>query len=102
MNTSIRFLLLVILGIAIAFTASHLLSILVTIGLIFVNYALPLLLVLALLILGWRLVLSAGKADPEHLPPDKPTRAIIDQEHLKIERELRMLKHQINQINKKN
>ncbi|MCA6523051.1 MAG: hypothetical protein ACK5EU_07695 [Pseudanabaena sp.] len=50
MSKSYRFLLLVILGLAIAVIGSHFLTIVLAISLMLVTYAMPLLIVLALLV----------------------------------------------------
>ncbi|MBD2150036.1 hypothetical protein H6F44_07855 [Pseudanabaena sp. FACHB-1277] len=101
MSTSTRLLLLVILGIAIAVLASHFLEIFLGFALIFLFYAVPLLTVLALLVVAWRLVMSEGKKD-EPLPQAKPTKVAKPDDHLEIERELNRLKHQIGQMNRRN
>jgi hypothetical protein len=100
MSASTRFLLLVILGIAIAVLASHFLTIILAIALMLLTYAIPLLIVLGLLVVGWRLVIGEGKKEEQQLPPIKNAKP--DNDHLEIERELNRLKHQIGQMNKRN
>ncbi len=99
MSKSNRFLLLVILGLAIAVIGSHFLTIVLAISLMLLTYAMPLLIVLALLVLGWKLVLSEGKQEErsqiEAIKSAKP------ESHLDIEREINRLKHQIGQMHKK-
>jgi len=99
MSTSNRFLLLIILGIAIAVIGSHFLTIVLAISLMLVTYAMPLLIVLTLLIVGWKLVLSDGKQEERsQIEPDKSAKP---DSHLDIERELNRLKHEIGQMHKK-
>jgi len=103
MSTSTRLLLLVILGIAIAVLASHFLEIFLGLALIFLFYAVPLLTVLALLVVAWRLVIGEGKKEePKALPQAKHTKVAKPDDHLEIERELNRLKHQIGQMNRRN
>jgi hypothetical protein len=102
MSTSTRLLLLVILGIAIAVLASHFLEIFLGLALIFLFYAVPLLTVLALLVVAWRLVIGEGKKqEPKALPETKPTKATKPNDYVEIERELNRMKHQIGQMNKR-
>lgn len=100
MSVSTRILLLVILGIAIAVLGSHFLAIVLAIALMLITYAMPLLIVLALLVMGWKLVISDGKKEEQQLPPLKNAKP--DNDHLEIERELNRMKHQIGQMNKRN
>ncbi len=99
MSKSNRLLLLVILGIAIAVVGSHFLTIVLAISLMLVTYAIPLLIVLALLVFGWKLVL--GEGTQEGRSQIEPIKSAKPESHLDIERELNRLKHQMGQMHKK-
>ena len=105
MSLSTRFLLLVIIGIAIAVIGMHLAEIFVgmafLIGLTITFYGLPLLGLLLLLVIAWKLIFSVGskpKAVNQSKPDIKPTKP---SSHIEIERELNRMKHQIGQMTKK-
>ena len=108
MSASTRFLLLVIIGVAIAILGGQLLTIVLAALLMLSYYALPLGICLVLLFVGWKLVLGEGK-DSGKIEPNKtiaPTKkanppTTIIEPHIEIERELNRLKHQIGQMNKK-
>ncbi len=104
MSGSTRFLLLVIIGIAIAVLGSHFLTIILAIALMLVAYAMPILIVLALMVVAWRLVLGEGKKEePKQLPSAQPTKPIKPAKpdlNNEIDREINRMKHQIGQMNK--
>lgn len=100
MSKSNRFLLLVILGLVIAVIGSHFLTIVLAISLMLVTYAMPLLIFLALLAFGWKLVLGEGKQDG--LTQIEAIKSAKPESHLDIEREINRLKHQMGQMYKKN
>jgi Na+-transporting methylmalonyl-CoA/oxaloacetate decarboxylase gamma subunit len=76
MSFATRFLLLVIIGIAIAAIGMHLTELFVGMaflfGLMITFYGLPLLAVLFLLVLAWKLVWGIGGAKPKSVSQSKP------------------------------
>lgn len=106
MSMSTRFLLLVIIGIAIAIIGMHLTELFV--GMVFLFtlmigfYGLPLLVVLVLLVIAWRLVAGGGKSEKKvEEGKTEPIKPIKPSSHIEIERDLNRMKHQIGQMNKK-
>ena len=105
MSLTTRFLLLVIIGIAIAAIGMHLTELFVGMaflfGLMITFYGLPLLAVLLLLVIAWKLIFGIGarpkavnQSKSEQIKPTKPS------SHIEIERDLNRMKHQIGQMNK--
>ena len=107
MSGSTKFLLLVIIGIAIVAIGTHLAEIFVgllaIIALMFGFYGLPLLAVLFLLVIAWRLVFGAKSKPKEQVTQVKKANLIEKNTnpHIEIQRELNRMKHQIGQHNKK-
>jgi Na+-transporting methylmalonyl-CoA/oxaloacetate decarboxylase gamma subunit len=107
MSFATRFLLLVIIGIAIAAIGMHLTELFVGMaflfGLMITFYGLPLLAVLFLLVLAWKLVWGIGGAKPKSVSQSKPeqVKQTKPTSHIEIERELNRMKHQVGQMNKK-
>jgi hypothetical protein len=104
MSTSTRFLLLVIIGLAIAIIGSHFLTIFLGILLMLSYYVMPLVIGLVLLFVAWKLVFSSGK-QPEKKQelPQQPTKKIPTKSanpDTEIERELNRMKHQMGQFTK--
>jgi hypothetical protein len=101
-------LLLAIIGIAIAIIGMHLTELFVGMAALFALmigfYGLPLLGVLALLVIAWRLIAGIG-SKPEKKVETSKTESIKSakpKSHVEIERELNRMKHQIGQMNKRN
>jgi hypothetical protein len=108
MSISTRFLLLVIIGIAIAIAGMHIAELFIGLAAIFALmigfYGLPLIAILALLVIAWKIVSGLGGVPKSKL--ETPSKEAIGQpkpnSHIEIERELNRMRHQIGQINKKN
>jgi multisubunit Na+/H+ antiporter MnhC subunit len=104
MSPSTRFLLLVIIGLAIAVIGSHFLTIFLGILLMLSYYLLPLIIGLALLVVAWKLVFVSGnqKEKKQELPPSTtpkiPTKSANPD--TEIEQELNRMKHQMGQFTK--
>ena len=106
MGVSTRFLLLVIIGVAIAVIGMHLTELFFGIAFLFTFligfYALPLFGLLALLVIAWRLIAGIGskpekKVEAFNIEPIKSSKP---KSHIEIERELNRMKHEIGQMNK--
>lgn len=106
MSTSTRFLLLVIIGIAIALIGMHLTEVFVGMallfGLVIGFYGLPLLAVLVLLVIAWRLIMGGSKPEKRvKQAKSEPIKQAKPSSHIDIERDLNRMKHQMGQMNKK-
>ncbi len=104
MSASTKFLLLVIIGIAIAILGSHFAVIFLGITLMLIGYGMPLLITLGLLVLAWRLIIGEGKTPEqkkiEPIKTAKPNTNIPPDPNIEIQRELNRMKHQLGHMNK--
>ncbi len=101
MSASTKFLLLVIIGIAIAILGSHFAVIFLAIVLMLISYGMPILISLALLVLAWRLIIGESKQpEQKRIEATKTAKPNIPPDpNIEIQRELNRMKHQIGQMN---